>query len=81
MPITFQVMARGCVLLPASQARQHSSRVSSSARASSSSSQKTQHQWRPYLVGLAAAVTLASCHVMPPSTETSTRVTARPPPV
>ena len=81
MPITFQVMARGCVLFPASQARQHTSRVSSSARASSSSSQNTQHQWRPYLVGLAADVSLVSCQLMPPSMDTSTRVTGRPPPV
>ena len=44
MPMTFHVMCDGCVLLPASQARQHTSVAVASWRASTVQLQNTQHQ-------------------------------------
>mmetsp|Transcript_5054 Transcript_5054/g.18878 ORF Transcript_5054/g.18878 Transcript_5054/m.18878 type:complete len:318 (+) Transcript_5054:2242-3195(+) len=80
MPIRFQVKSRGCVLLPSSQARHMSS--SHCARASQSMvyCQCAHDHCLPYMES-GGCLCVASRQLCPPSTETSTRVMLRPPPV
>merc|ERR1719198_549326 len=82
MPITFHVIFSGWRFMAASQPR-HSSSAPSSAHTSIRSiscSQKHQHQYLPYCVGFSWCLSVVSVHVLPPSSETSTRMTLRPPP-
>mmetsp|Transcript_82534 Transcript_82534/g.164574 ORF Transcript_82534/g.164574 Transcript_82534/m.164574 type:complete len:212 (+) Transcript_82534:1123-1758(+) len=82
MPITFQVRFSGWRFIAESQPRTRISAVSHVQRSESgtSSSQKHQHQYRPYSVGSSGWLSFDSVHVLPPSMETSTRITLRPPP-
>mmetsp|Transcript_16157 Transcript_16157/g.51568 ORF Transcript_16157/g.51568 Transcript_16157/m.51568 type:complete len:298 (+) Transcript_16157:1090-1983(+) len=88
MPITFHTMLSGCRFIAASHARQRSSAFSEPgepivkrSETSTSCSQKTQHQWRPYSVGFSVRLMVVSVHVWPPSSDSSTRMILRPPPV
>eukprot|EP00965_Chrysotila_dentata_P144267 4764823-Pleurochrysis_carterae.AAC.1 len=47
----------------------------SSACARASCSKKHQHQYLPYSVGFSGCESVVSVHVLPPSSETSTRIT------
>mmetsp|Transcript_2901 Transcript_2901/g.9146 ORF Transcript_2901/g.9146 Transcript_2901/m.9146 type:complete len:358 (-) Transcript_2901:837-1910(-) len=89
MPITFQTMLSGCRFIAASQARQQSIArsgstplpIEKSSDISTSCSQKTQHQKRPYSVGFSVRLIVVRVHVLPPSRESSTRIILRPPPL
>lgn len=79
--ITFQMSFSGWVLRVSSQARTAISLETSRLRTSTSSDQKHQHQYFPYLFPFSGWSNTHTCHVSPPSIVTSTRVTFFPPPV
>lgn len=79
--MTFQMSFSGWVFWVSSQALTAISLATSRLRTSTSSDQKHQHQYFPYLFGFSWWSSVHTCHVSPPSIVTSTRVTFFPPPV
>ena len=83
IPITFHTSFSGWRCIAQSQPRQ---RISASgfchrSATATSCSKKHQHQYLPYSVGSSGCVSFESAHVLPPSIDTSTRITFRPPPL
>ena len=70
----------GWVLSDWSHARTAISLAPRRSRTSSSTDQKHQHQYLPYLLGFSGWSRSHTSHVSPPSSVTSTRVTFLPPP-
>ena len=83
IPITFHTSFSGWRCIAQSQPRQ---RISASlffhiSATDTSCSKKHHAQYLPYFVGFSGCVSVDSVHVLPPSIDTSTRITFRPPPL